>query len=167
MTQVWVSIGSNIEPETHVRHAIRLLRDRFGVLQVSPVYRTAAVGFDGEDFLNLVVGFDTDSTLAELDQLLDAIEQQFGRRRDGERFAPRSLDIDILFYGELVNHQQGGRIPRRELLECAFMLKPLYDVAPGFRHPQIGKTIAEIWAEIRNNAELSQQRCERTELDLS
>ena len=163
MTQVWVSIGSNIEPETNVRCAIRLLREQFGELQISPVYRTAAIGFDGEDFLNLVTGFDTSCALAELDNRLDTIERQFGRARGGERFAPRSLDIDILFYGELVNHLQGGRIPRRELLECAFMLKPLYDVAPGFRHPQYGRTIAEIWTDV----DFSQQRCERVEMNLN
>ncbi|MGH8312614.1 MAG: 2-amino-4-hydroxy-6-hydroxymethyldihydropteridine diphosphokinase, partial [Gammaproteobacteria bacterium] len=96
MTAVFVGIGSNVEPERHVRAAVRRLRQRFGTLQISPVYRNPAVGFKGDDFLNLAVAFETAADAGEVHAALDAIELQCGRIRGGARFAPRALDLDLL-----------------------------------------------------------------------
>ena len=114
------------------------LRERFGALRVSPAYRTAAVGFDGPAFLNNAVAIDTDLPLQELDDWLHALEDAHGRDRSGPRFSDRTLDIDVVFYGDLVVEGPGHlRIPRPEL-KHAFVLKPLADIAPGFIDPVSG-----------------------------
>lgn len=155
ITRVYVSIGSNIEPERHVREALRELREAFGRIEVSPVYRTAAVGFDGDDFLNLVVGFETEHDVHAVDDALDAIEQRARRERAGERFAPRTLDLDLLLFGDCVIDDGHVRVPRQELLEYAFMLKPLADLAPDLQHPTENARIADL-LQARN---FRQQRC--------
>lgn len=154
--RVYVSIGSNIEPERNVRFAVKSLRERFGELDVSPVYRTAAVGFDGEDFLNLVVGFDSDLPVEAIDAALDDIEAQAGRSREAPRFAPRTLDIDLLLYGDTVLDQERLRLPRKEITEYLFVLQPLADIAPDELHPVLGMTMRELLRTLR----LEGQRCE-------
>lgn len=165
MPQVFVSIGSNVEPERHVRFAVNALRERFGGLAVSPVYRTAAVGFDGDDFLNLAVGFRTDESIERIDAALDAIESSAGRDRDGARFAPRTLDLDLLLYGDAVVDvavdARRIRVPRREITEYAFMLRPLADIAGDLVHPQEGRTFLDL-LQMRN---FSAQRCDRIDFD--
>lgn len=157
MPQVFVSIGSNVEPEHYVRVAVNALHERFGELAVSPVYRTAAVGFDGDDFLNLAVGFHTDESIEGVDAALDAIESAAGRDRDSPRFAPRTLDLDLLLYGDAIVDANGIRVPRREITQYAFMLLPLADIAGEFPHPKSGQTISEM-LRVQN---FSDQRCER------
>ena len=143
MTQVFVGIGSNVEPERHVTQAVELLRGGFGPLQLSPFYRNPAVGFEGEDFINGVVAFETSLGVAELDAALDEVELECGRKRGAARFAPRTLDLDLLLYGDLVDESR--RLPRGEILEYAFVLKPLADLVPDLRHPLSGKTYAALW----------------------
>ena len=144
MTEVFVAIGSNVRPEEHVRRAVKLMRERFGTLRLSPVYRNKAVGFEGDDFLNLVTAFDTSLEAAELSAALDDIELRCGRERGAARFAPRTLDLDLLLYGERVD--PAARVPRKEILEYAFVLKPLTDLAAVHRHPGTGMTYREHWA---------------------
>ncbi|MDE2070068.1 MAG: 2-amino-4-hydroxy-6-hydroxymethyldihydropteridine diphosphokinase [Gammaproteobacteria bacterium] len=146
MTTVFVGIGSNVEPEQHVRAAVQRLRQGFGTLQISPVYRNPAVGFQGDDFLNLAVVFETAAGAAEVHAALDAIELQCGRVRGGPRFAPRALDLDLLLHGALVT-ESPLRLPRPEILKYAYVLKPLADLAPGHRHPGTGRSFAEHWRE--------------------
>ena len=144
MTEAFVAIGSNVRPEEHVRQAVKLMRERFGALRLSPVYRNQAVGFDGDDFLNLVVAFDTALGVQALKAALDEIELACGRERGAARFAPRTLDLDLLLYGERVDEAQ--RLPRREILEYAFVLKPLMELAGVHRHPRTGMSYKEHWA---------------------
>ena len=144
MVEVFVGIGSNVQPEMHLAQAVGLLRTRFKGLRLSPVYRNRAVGFQGDDFLNAVAGFDTGLGVAELNDTLDAIEIQCGRKRGAARFAPRTLDLDLLLYGDVVDEAQ--RLPRREILEYAFVLKPLVDLAPDRRHPVTGMSYAGHWS---------------------
>jgi 2-amino-4-hydroxy-6-hydroxymethyldihydropteridine diphosphokinase len=142
--RAYLSLGSNIEPEKHLRAAIAELRARFGTLIVSPVYRSAAVGFDGPEFLNLAVGLDTDLDALALDAWLHALEDRHGRRRDVPRYANRTLDVDIVLFGDAIVDGPGHlRIPRPELGE-AFVSVPLADIAPAARDPQSGLTVAEI-----------------------
>jgi 2-amino-4-hydroxy-6-hydroxymethyldihydropteridine diphosphokinase len=142
--RAYLSLGSNIEPEKHLRAAIAELRARFGTLIVSPVYRSAAVGFDGPEFLNLAVGLDTDLDALALDAWLHALEDRHGRRRDVPRYASRTLDVDIVLFGDAIVDGPGHlRIPRPELGE-AFVSVPLADIAPAARDPQSGLTVAEI-----------------------
>ncbi|PWG64922.1 2-amino-4-hydroxy-6-hydroxymethyldihydropteridine diphosphokinase [Sediminicurvatus halobius] len=145
MTRAYVSIGSNIEPARHVRHAVAALRERFDPLAISPVYETPAVGFDGDNFYNLVVGFDTELPPERLTEIFHAIEAEAGRRRGGKRFSARTLDIDLLTWGDTVRESPPPALPRGEILKYAFVLKPLADLAPAAVHPTAGRTYAELW----------------------
>lgn len=146
--RAWLSLGSNQSPETHLAAALRELRDRFGDLVVSPVYRTRAVGFDGPDFLNLAVGLDSDLDAVALDAWLHALEDRHGRLRDGPRFSSRTLDVDLVLYGDLVLEGPGHlRLPRPDLVEHAFVLKPMADIAPELVHPLRDATLARLWAD--------------------
>jgi 2-amino-4-hydroxy-6-hydroxymethyldihydropteridine diphosphokinase len=141
--RAYLSLGSNIEPEKHLRAALAELRARFGAILVSAVYRSRAVGFDGPDFLNLAVGLDTDLDPIALNDWLHALEDRHGRRRDVPRYASRTLDADIVLFGDRIVDGPGHlRIPRPELSE-PFVLKPLADIAPDARDPEDGRTIAE------------------------
>lgn len=144
MTTVFVGIGSNVEPEARVRQALRGLRAHFGDLNISPVYRNPAVGFQGDDFLNLVVAFESEQTPARVHTALNEIERQCGRIRGGPRFAPRTLDLDLLLYGDLIAGLP-VRLPRPEILQYAYVLKPLAELAPERRHPLTGRSFAEHW----------------------
>lgn len=147
MTRAYLSLGSNLEPEKHLCAALSELRAKFGDIVVSPVYRFAAVGFDGPDFLNLAVGIDTDLDPVALNDWLHALEDRHGRRRDVPRFSSRTLDIDIVLYGDRVLTGPGHlELPRFEL-KHAFVLKPLVDIAPQAVHPILGKTLAQLWSE--------------------
>jgi 2-amino-4-hydroxy-6-hydroxymethyldihydropteridine diphosphokinase len=148
VVRVYVGIGSNIEPVDNLRLAIRELRRRFGDLDISPVYRNRAVGFSGDDFLNLVAGFDTDMTVEEICAEIDAIHASAGRVRGAERFDSRSLDIDLLLYGQTVRAGPPVRVPRPDVLEYSFVLKPLVDIAPDTVHPETGRTLAEHWQAV-------------------
>lgn len=147
MGKAYLSLGSNVAPERNLMSAVRALRERFGSLQVSPFYRTTAVGFDGPDFLNAAAAIDSDLDVHALNDWLHALEDAHGRDRNGPRFGDRTLDIDIVFYDDLVAAGPGNlRIPRPEL-KHAFVLKPLVDIAPGFLDPLSGKTLEELWAQ--------------------
>lgn len=159
MPEIFIGIGSNIDPESHIRAAVRGLRARFGTLQVSPVYRNPAVGFVGDDFLNLAVGFHSEEPVSAVRAALDEIETRCGRVRGSPRFAPRTLDLDLLLYGELVT-ETPLRLPRAEILQHAYVLKPLADLAGARRHPLTGRLLAEHWREFGN------QDCELVEVRL-
>jgi 2-amino-4-hydroxy-6-hydroxymethyldihydropteridine diphosphokinase len=147
MSRAYLSLGSNLEPEKHLRTALAELRARFGDIVVSPTYRCKAVGFDGPDFLNLAVAIDTDLPPAALNDWLHALEDRHGRRRDVPRFSSRTLDVDIVLYDDLVLRGDGHLELPREELKHAFVLKPLVDIAPDVAHPVSGKSLAQLWAE--------------------
>jgi len=146
MARVYLSLGSNQQPRRYLRAALDELRARFGAIEVSPAYRSKAVGFDGPDFVNLAVGLDTELAPEALNDWLHALEDRHGRRRDVPRYSDRTLDVDIVLYGDLVRRGEGHLdIPRKEL-KHAFVLRPIADIAPGLRHPVDGRSMAELWA---------------------
>jgi 2-amino-4-hydroxy-6-hydroxymethyldihydropteridine diphosphokinase len=146
MAKAYLSLGSNQSPDIHLPQALAELRAQFGEVIASPTYRTPAEGFDGPDFLNAAAIIETDLDIVALDAWLHALEDAHGRRRDVPRFSSRPLDIDIVFYDDLVFRGPGNlQVPRPELRH-AFVLKPLADIAPGFRDPISGSTLAELWA---------------------
>ncbi|HEX7384205.1 MAG TPA: 2-amino-4-hydroxy-6-hydroxymethyldihydropteridine diphosphokinase [Burkholderiaceae bacterium] len=146
MGTAYLSLGSNQAPEEHLAQAIAELRARFGAVRVSAVYRTPAVGFDGADFLNAAALVESDLDPIALDAWLHALEDAHGRRRDVPRFSDRPLDIDLVFYDDLVLRGPGNlELPRPELRH-AFVLRPLAELAPDFREPVSGRTLAELWA---------------------
>ena len=147
MGKAYLSLGSNVAPERNLASALHALRERFGALLASPVYRTTAIGFDGPDFLNAAVVLDSDLGVHELNDWLHALEDAHGRDRSGPRFGDRPLDIDIVFFDGLVTEGPGNlRLPRPEL-KHAFVLKPLADIAPEYVDPVSGRTLAELWAQ--------------------
>ena len=153
MARAYLSLGSNLEPHRYLPAALDELRARFGKLEVSPAYRSKAVGFDGPDFVNLAVGLDTDLAPEALNDWLHALEDRHGRRRDQPRYASRTLDVDIVLYDDRVIDGPGHlQIPRKELRH-AFVLKPLADIAPDLRHPLDGTTMAERWAAFPHERE--------------
>jgi 2-amino-4-hydroxy-6-hydroxymethyldihydropteridine diphosphokinase len=149
MARAYLSLGSNVDPERHLAQAVDELRERFGGVVVSGFLRTPAVGFDGPDFINAAAIVETDLPIVELDAWLHALEDAHGRRRDVPRFSDRPLDIDIVFYDDLVFRGPGNlQVPRPEL-QHAFVLQPLAEIAPQFRDPLSGRTLAELWDEMR------------------
>jgi 2-amino-4-hydroxy-6-hydroxymethyldihydropteridine diphosphokinase len=144
--QAYLSLGSNIEPENNLRIALAALRARFGEVVVSPVYRTSPVGFEGPDFLNAVAIIDSDIHPFALNDWLHALEEAQGRDRRDASYSDRPLDIDIIYFGDLVLDGPGEfQLPRPELRH-AFVLKPLADVAPDFVDPIRHASLAQLWA---------------------
>jgi 2-amino-4-hydroxy-6-hydroxymethyldihydropteridine diphosphokinase len=147
MAKVYLGLGSNVEPHKYLRLGIDELARRFGQLQLSRIYRNASLGFDGDEFLNLVVGLETDATPADIHASLEGIHQLAKRERGGARFAARTLDIDLLLYDDLVLNDPPLRLPRSDVLAYSFVLCPLAEIAPDLRHPETGRLITEHWAE--------------------
>jgi len=145
MASIYVSIGSNLDPESMVRKAIVALRKEFGNVDCSPIYHGAAVGFDGAPFLNLVCRFDSDLPVTTIDRLLHQIEDRNGRRRDGPDVSSRTLDLDLLLYDDLCLQQDRIKLPRDEITRYAFVLRPLADLAPDLKYPGSSITMAELW----------------------
>src|SRR3569832_726787 len=98
MARVYVSVGSNIDREYYIRAGLAALREHYGKLQCSLIYESMAVGFDGDDFFNLVVGYDTVQPVHEVAATLRATEQQQTHNRRAPRFSARTLDLDLLLY---------------------------------------------------------------------
>lgn len=145
MTVVLLGVGSNIERERYITAGLDALQALFGDLAMSSVYDSAAIGFDGQPFLNLVVQIHTDLSLQELAAKLRHIEIEHGRTPDATRFSARQLDIDILTYGNLTGEQSGVTLPRDEVLYNAFVLCPLAELVPDEVHPLDGRTYAALW----------------------
>lgn len=145
MTRVYVSIGSNIEREENIRAGVAELRHCFGELLLSSVYESEAVGFAGDPFYNMVAGFDTSETVGSVVRLLRTIEERHGRVRQGPRFSSRTLDIDLLLYGELVLAEGKLQLPRDEITKNAFVLWPLAEIAPEALHPLLKQSYGELW----------------------
>jgi len=140
-----LSLGSNVDPETHLRAAIAALRARFDDVVVSAVYRFPAVGYTGPDFLNAATTLRTDLAPEQLNDWLHALEDAHGRDRSGPRYSDRTLDIDIVLFDDAVLDAAGNlRIPRDELRH-AFVLRPAAEIAPDWRHPLDGTPLAQLW----------------------
>ena len=153
MARVAVSIGSNLERERNVKDALTALGKTFGKLSRSPVYESAAYGFNGRSFYNLVVVFKTSLDVRAVREKIQAIENQQGREMGENRSGSRSLDLDLLLYDDAVFHDQGLDVPRQEIFEHAYVLKPLADLLPATPHPVTGESFADIWFRLGSNQE--------------
>ena len=147
MAIVYLGLGSNIDAEKNLGLAVRELRHRYGELDISTVYRSAAVGFEGDDFLNLVVGLWSDETPLKICEEIERLHNLSGRVRGSEKWASRPLDIDLLLYNDLVIDERPVRVPRSDILEYSFVLRPLAELAPDLVHPVTGKTMLGHWRE--------------------
>ena len=154
MARVYVSIGSNIDKEKNILSSVQTMQKHYGELDISNVYETLAVGFEGDDFHNLVVGFDTDESPLEIAQVLKQLEADHDRTRGKEKFESRTLDLDQLLYGDLVMQMEGVNVPHPDILRYNFVLKPLAELAGGVQHPEEEKTINDLWQAYDEKGEM-------------
>jgi len=144
---VYLGLGSNIDPKENIRLGLSELQRRFGELRISATYQSAALGFDGADFLNLAVGLESNATPGDIHEQIEAIHKMAGRQRGEARYLSRPLDIDLLLYDDLVVAWPPMQLPRPDVLEFSFVLKPLSEIAADLVHPETGKTLSEHWKE--------------------
>jgi len=145
VTQVYISIGSNIDRERMIRSCVASLEEVFGELSKSSVFESISVGFKGENFYNMVVGFNAGDPVELINKLRD-IEQAHGRTREQKKYASRTLDLDLLLYGEKDLHSEGIDVPRNEITRYAFVLGPLAELIPDAIHPTTGRSFADMWS---------------------
>ena len=150
MAQVYLGVGSNIERERYITAGLDALQGLFHDLALSSVYDSAAIGFEGQPFLNLVTAVNTDLSLDELAMQLRHIEVEYGRPVNATRYSPRHLDIDILTYDDRVGTFGSVTLPREEILDNAFVLCPLAELAPDRLHPGIKRSYRSLWAAYDN-----------------
>lgn len=151
MARVYLSLGSNIDPDANLRIGVDELRRRFGELLLSDTYRSVAVGFEGADFLNLVVALDSSYSPSHIHEQIEVIHKMVGRVRGEVRFSSRPLDIDLLLYDDLILDEPPLCLPRSDILEYSFVLRPMAELAPSLVHPVTGRTMAEHWQEFDKN----------------
>lgn len=152
MTQGYIGIGSNIDREQHIADGLQDLRNEFGNLKVSGVYESAPIGFAGDAFYNLVVGFDTTLTADAVVRKLRAIEVAHGRPADSKKFSSRTLDLDLLLLGDRVIDNGRLKLPRDDIVRYPFVLQPLAEIAPTQRHPVLQQSFAELWQRMAKTA---------------
>lgn len=147
MPALSLSIGSNIDAAQNVRRALALLRAEFGDVRCSSVYESESVGFAGDNFLNLAAVISTEKPLEQILPLIKRIEDKLGRDREQPKFSGRTIDIDILTYGDVTGLIAGIELPRDEITRNAFVLCPLAELLPGAAHAGTGKTYAALWQD--------------------
>lgn len=152
-TEVLLGLGSNTRPVFHLTAGLEVLQEAFGSLECSTVYESAAVGFEGAPFHNMVAAIQTGWTIARLNQWLKALEDQYGRDRSQPKFSSRNLDIDILTFGELHGSAEGILLPRAECFRHAFVLRPLAELRPDQSIPGETRTWAELWQQLSPGAQ--------------
>jgi 2-amino-4-hydroxy-6-hydroxymethyldihydropteridine diphosphokinase len=157
VTQGYISIGSNIDKDQHIPASLKALEQAFGKLTLSSVYETEPVGFTGDIFYNLVVGFESDWEVKAVAKQLRQIEQENGRTRDCQKFSARTLDLDLILYGDLIVNDGRLQIPRDEIEHYAFVLEPLAEIAPTLKHPISHWNYAELWEQF-DKTNLKQKR---------
>lgn len=146
MAHVYVSLGTNINREFYLKQGLDALSLHFGTLTLSSLFESEAVGFDGKPFYNMAIGFETRHSVEQVSEILRAIEFANGRSLQAKKFSPRTLDLDMLLYDQLILNSP-VQIPRHEITENAFVLWPLAEIAPDFLHPKLGCSYRQLWAE--------------------
>ena len=151
----YLSLGSNVSPEKNIQFALDQLSKIFGETVSSSTYKTKAIGFEGSDFLNLVVKIETDLDPERLIDRLHGIEEMTGRITGTKAFNDRTLDIDVLIYGDHINPDLN--IPRDEILMYGFVLEPLAELNPEGLHPIERVSFMELWTKLKENLDTSEK----------
>lgn len=155
MAKIYLGLGSNEEPEKNLVLAIQQLEIRFGYLEKSKIYQGPAVGFDGDDFLNLVVSLQSGMPPIDIYNEIECIHNYIGRERGKNKWGPRSIDIDLLLYDDLIINEPSLKVPRSDILNYGFVLQPIAEIAPYLVHPLTGITLLEHWkAFVKKNQPL-------------
>ncbi|OQW65557.1 MAG: 2-amino-4-hydroxy-6-hydroxymethyldihydropteridine diphosphokinase [Proteobacteria bacterium ST_bin11] len=141
----FISIGSNIDKETHIPSSLNALCKLFGELKVSSIFESEPVGFIGDSFYNLVVRFESELSAKEVAKLLKQIELEHGRARESQKFSARTLDLDLILYDDQIISDGRLQIPRDEIERYAFVLEPLAEIAPNETHPISKHSYKDLW----------------------
>jgi len=157
MPNGYISIGSNIDKDKHIPVSLQELERHFGKLTISSIYESESVGFTGDTFYNLVVGFNSELGVKEVAKLLRQIELDNGRTRDSQKFSARTLDLDLILYDDLIINDGRLQIPRDEIERYAFVLEPLAEIAPTLKHPVSHLSYVELWEKF-DKTNLKQKR---------
>jgi 2-amino-4-hydroxy-6-hydroxymethyldihydropteridine diphosphokinase len=157
MSKGYISIGSNIDKDKNILASLEALEHQFGELTISSIYESEPVGFTGDTFYNLIVGFNSELTVKEVAKQLRQIELDNGRTRDSQKFSARTLDLDLILYDDLILNDGRLQIPRDEIERYAFVLEPLAEIAPTLKHPVSHLSYAELWEKF-DKTNLKQKR---------
>ena len=141
--QVYLDIGSNIDRKRNIRSCMQHLRLEFPDIIFSRAYESEAAGFEGDPFINLSAHLQTDKSYQEMSRYLKRLETDHARQRSGVKFSSRTLDVDILFYDDLILQPEID-LPRAEVIKYPFVLYPLAEIAAHYIHPELGVSIAEL-----------------------
>ena len=150
MSTVFLGLGSNVDAAANIRAGLSALESEFGACAVSPIYQSRSFGFEGNDFINLVVSIETSLEPLVLKKSLKALEERYGRLRDVAKYSDRTLDIDILLYDDLYLISPVLEIPRAEIYTAAYVLKPLADLAPQLMDPLSSRLFSELWDDFKD-----------------
>lgn len=153
MAQIFISLGSNADREFHIRQALHELTAVFGPLQLSSLYESESVGFAGDAFYNMVVAANTNLSIADCVQVFKAIEDRYGRIRDASRYSGRTLDLDLLLYDQVIC-EAPAQLPRDEILDNAYVLLPLAEIAPELIHPVVQQSYLQLWQQYKKSQKL-------------
>jgi len=149
MTRVYAGLGSNVDKHKNIPAGLSALADHFSPLAVSTVYESEPLGFRGDNFYNLVVGFDTDLSALQVVKIFKSIESSSGRlpssQNDTFGTISHTLDIDLLLFGDLVQHDDQIDVPRNDIKQYPFVICPLAEIAGDFKHPETGLSLTDIW----------------------
>lgn len=159
MAQIYISLGSNVKREHNVEQGLISLAKAFSLpfeqLILSSLFECEAIGFKGPAFYNMVIGITCQQSVEQVASMLREIEFLHGRDHNAKKFSPRTLDLDLLLYDDLIIDQP-AQLPRDEITKNAFVLWPLSQVAPELSHPVLKKNYQDLWLDYnKNNQQLS------------
>ncbi|MAR77723.1 MAG: 2-amino-4-hydroxy-6-hydroxymethyldihydropteridine diphosphokinase [Gammaproteobacteria bacterium] len=163
INKIYLGIGSNVDRVNNIKSCLNMIRELYGDIQISPVYETKSMGFDGPNFYNLVCYFQANIDIHNLNNILKKIENKHGRNFNETKFSSRTIDIDILYYDDLICDGENIKLPRDEILKYDFVLRPLVDIAPHYIHPE--KKITN--KKIMDTYKIQQQIIGKVDLNLN